>query len=326
MSQAATAPVVSPSPQAAGPLKRKSLWVRMRENYSAYLFVAPFFIVFTIYVVGPIVVALGLSLFSYDAVSAPKFIGFSNFMSIFTEDRLFLRHALPNTFFFAVIVGPVGYLLCFALAWLIHQLPKKYRDYFTLLIYFPSMAAGVNLGIVWIVLFASDKTGYLNSFLLQIGLIDQPIPFLYSAQYFMWVMIFISLWQSMGIGFLAMLAGLQTINTELYEAGSVDGISNRLQEIYYITIPSIRPQLLFSAVMSVVATFKGGIIGSMLMASTGQDATPGYSGLLLTGHIDDFFKLRYEVGYSAALSVLLLVMVLAMTRFSFFLFGPKGDE
>ncbi|NBC72071.1 ABC transporter permease subunit [Paenibacillus sacheonensis] len=298
----------------------------MRENASAYVFVAPFMITFIVFIAAPVFLALALSLFQFDSVTAPKFVGFDNFLSIFTEDRLFLRYALPNTFFYAVIVGPVGYALCFFLAWLINQLPKKWRDYFTLALYIPSMGTAVSMGVVWMAFFGADETGYLNRLLLQFGFIDQPIAWLFDPRYFMWIMILISLWQAMGIGFLAMLAGLQTINTELYEAGAVDGISNRLQEVWYITIPSIRPQMLFSAVMSVVGTFKGGIVGSSLIASTNQDITPGNSGLLISNHLEDYFRNRFEIGYSASLTVVLLVMIYAMTRFSFRLFGPKGDE
>ncbi|MCU6710928.1 sugar ABC transporter permease [Paenibacillus sp. J5C_2022] len=277
-------------------------------------------IVFTLFIVVPIVIAIGYSFFSFNAISPPKFIGWDNFLAIFTQDRIFLQHAIPNTFKFAIIVGPIGYLLSFLLAWLIHQVSKKVRDYFTLAIYIPSLSAGVALTVVWLVLFSGDRIGYLNHFLLSVGLLDEPVLWLQNPKHFMNIMIIVSLWSSMGVGFLAMLAGLDTVNRELYEAGSIDGISNRLQEIIYITIPAIKPQMLFGAIMAVVGTLKAGQIGTLLASGT---ITPQYSGHLMINHIDDFAFTRFELGYASALSVILLIIVFATTKLSFAIFGSK---
>ena len=135
------------------------------------------------------------------------------------------------------------------------------------------------------------------------------------------IMILVTLWSSMGIGFLAMLAGILEINPELYEAGSLDGISNRFQEIIYITIPSMKPQMLFGAVMAIVSTFQAGAIGVTL---SGANPTPQYAGQLIVNHIEDYGFIRYEMGYAAAVSVVLLLMVLLFTRFSNRLFA--GDD
>ncbi|MBP1990703.1 carbohydrate ABC transporter permease [Paenibacillus eucommiae] len=289
----------------------------------SYLFIAPFMICFTLFIVIPIVVANALAFFSFNAISMPTFIGWDNFLAILTQDRIFLQNAIPNTFKFAIIVGPLGYALSFFLAWLIHQLPKRIRDIFTIAIYTPSLSAGIAMSVVWLVIFNGDRVGYLNNILLSLGIVSEPQLWLQDPQYFMNIMIVVSLWASMGVGFLAMLAGLQTVNSELYEAGSIDGISNRLQEIYYITIPSIKPQMLFGAVMSVVGTLKAGAIGTML---AGSPITPQYSGHLITNHIDDFAFIRYELGYSSALSVVLLLIVYASSKLAFRLFATKGDE
>lgn len=307
--------------------KNEALWARIWKFKLSYLFIAPFMITFTLFILLPIVVAISLSFYTYNGISSPQFIGWQNFLNILTKDRIFLQYAIPNTFKFALIVGPGGYFLAFGLAWLIHQLPKQVRDYFALAIYAPSLAAGAAFTVVWLVMFNGDRVGYLNNFLLNLGVIQQPVLWLQDPKYFMFIMIIISLWASMGVGFLAMLAGLQTVNTELYEAGSIDGISNRIQEIFYITIPAIKPQMLFAVVMSVVGTLKAGFIGSQLaMASTGSAITPLYSGHLIVNHIDDFALIRYEFGYAAALSLLLLAIVYATTRFSNKLLGNKGDE
>ncbi len=311
----------------------RRLMSRVWEYRQSYLFVAPFVLSFAVFILLPILIAIILSFFSYNGISAPHFVGWANFLAILTNDRIFLQYAVPNTFKFALIVGPGGYALSFIMAWFIHQLPKSVRDYFTLALYTPSLAAGVAFTVVWLVFFNGDRVGYLNNILLSLGITEQPILWLQTPTYFMPIMILISLWTSMGVGFLAMLAGLQTVNKELYEAGAIDGISNRLQEILYITIPAMKPQMLFSAVMAIVGTLKAGLIGSQLAVASsttataaGTTITPLYSGHLIINHIDDFALIRYELGYAAALSVILLVVMYIATKFSYGLFGNKGDE
>lgn len=307
--------------------KKGSLLHKLWEHRISYLFIAPFLLSFLLFILIPVLVAIGLSFFSYNAISTPKFIGWDNFLAILTKDRIFLQYAVPNTFKFAIIVGPGGYMLSFFLAWLIFQLPKAIRDFFTLALYAPSLAGGVTFSVVWPVLFSGDRVGYLNEALLHLGLVDKPVLWLTDPKLFMNVMIAISLWSSMGVGFLAMLAGLGTVNKELYEAGELEGVSNRLQEIFYITIPAMRPQMLFGAVMAVVGTLKAGMIGATLArAVSGSSITPLYAGHLLINHIDDFALVRYELGYAAALSVLLLLLVYGATRFSFRIFGSKEDD
>ncbi|MDF2725632.1 MAG: binding-protein-dependent transport system inner rane component [Paenibacillus sp.] len=308
-------------------MKSNDAWfAEIWRSRTSYLFVGPFMLLFALFIFVPVVVAVGLSLFTYDAISAPRFIGLDNFVSLLTRDWIFLQYALPNTFLFALIVGPGGYMLSFVLAWTINQLPASIRDYFALAMYAPSLAAGVAFSVVWPVIFSGDRVGYLNRTLLSAGLLEKPVLWLQNLDTFMGVMIAISLWSSMGVGFLAMLAGLQTVNKELYDAGAIDGIANRLQEIFYITIPAIRPQMLFGAVMAVVGTLKSGMIGSVLAQSaSGSPITPQYSGHLFLNHIDDFAMIRYEMGYAAALSVVLLGIMYGANKLAFGLFGNKGE-
>jgi multiple sugar transport system permease protein len=229
-----------------------------------------------------------------------------------------MKYVLPNTIEFAVIVGPFGYAMAFMLAWMLAQLPKLPRTVFALILYSPSMTSGVAMAVVWKTLFSGDQSGYLNSLLLNMNLIQEPIQWLQSPQYLMPIMIVVTLWSSMGVGFLAMLAGILEVNPELYEAGALDGISNRFQEIIYITIPSMKPQMLFGAVMAIVGTFQAGAIGVIL---SGTNPTPQYAGQLIVNHIEDYGFLRYEMGYAAAVSVVLLLMVLFFTRVSNRLFA-----
>ncbi|MEW5987897.1 MAG: sugar ABC transporter permease [Chloroflexota bacterium] len=270
-------------------------------------------LMFIIFIVVPVLVAFLLSFTYFDTIQTPTFNGLRNYVVLLTQDEVFMRYVLPNTIQFAVLVGPGGYVLSFMLAWTLAQLPKIPRTILALILYSPSMTTGVAMAVVWKTLFSGDQNGYLNSFLLGLNVIQEPIQWLQSPQYLMTIMIVVTLWSSMGVGFLAMLAGILEINPELYEVGSLDGISNRFQEIVHITIPSMKPQMLFGAVMSIVATFQAGAIGVTL---SGGNPTPQYAGQLIVNHIEDFGFLRYEMGYAAAVSVVLLLMVLFFARFA----------
>jgi multiple sugar transport system permease protein len=288
---------------------------------SAYAFLSGYALMFIVFIVVPVIVAILLSFTLFDTIQFPKFIGLKNYVTLLTQDDIFMKYVLPNTIQFAVIVGPGGYILSFMLAWMLAQLPKLPRTVMALILYSPSMTSSVAMGVVWLTFFSGDQNGYLNSLLLNNSIIQEPIQWLQSPQYLMTIMIVVTLWSSMGVGFLAMLAGILEINPEMYEAGSLDGISNRFQEIVYITIPSMRPQMLFGAVMAIVGTFQAGAIGVTL---SGTNPTPQYAGQLIVNHIEDYGFLRYEMGYAAAVSVVLLLMVLIFARVATKLFGSNN--
>ncbi|XID91352.1 carbohydrate ABC transporter permease [Paenibacillaceae bacterium WGS1546] len=294
----------------------------MKANWLSYVFVAPFTIVFLLFIFVPTVAAIVLSFTSFNAIEPPKFVGLRNYINLLTQDTTFWMHAIPNTFKFAIIVGPIGYLCSFALAWLITQLPSKSRVWYTLAMYTPSLTAGVAMAVVWIVIFSGDRLGYMNSILLELGIIQQPQLWVQDPKYLMNIMIIVSLWASMGVGFLAMLAGIQSVDKTLYEAGKIDGIKSRFQEIWYITIPSMRPQMLFGAVMAIVGTLRAGSISVEL---TGSNPTPQYAGHLLINHVDDYGFIRYEMGYASSISVVLLIIIYATSRLCWRLFGTEGE-
>jgi multiple sugar transport system permease protein len=292
----------------------------LKKEGSAYSMVSMYVILFLIFIAAPVLVAGLLSFTNFDTIQFPRFIGLKNYITLLTQDDIFMKYVLPNTLQFAAIVGPGGYALSFLLAWILAQLPKLPRTIFALILYSPSMTSGVAMAVVWKTLFSGDQTGYLNSFLLGLNIIQEPIQWLQSPQYLMVIMILVTLWSSMGVGFLAMLAGLLDVNPELYEAARIDGIKNRFQEIIYITIPSMRPQMLFGAVMALVSTFQAGAIGVVL---SGSNPTPQYAGQLIVNHIEDYGFLRYEMGYAAAVSVVLLIMVLLLDRLAVNLFSSE---
>ncbi|WP_052591437.1 ABC transporter permease subunit [Paracholeplasma brassicae] len=284
------------------------------------LFSLPYILAFIAFIVIPVFMGMLLSFTYFNLLEPASFIGLSNYITLLTSDDAFMQQVIPNTIKFAFFVGPVGYLLGFFLAWLLAQIPHKLRTVLALVIYSPSMTAGVAMSVMWKIIFSGDESGYLNSFLLNLNLIDTPIQWLTNPDYLMTIMIIVTIWSSMGIGFLAMLAGVLNINQELYEAAYVDGMSNKFQEIFYITIPSMKPQMLFGAVMSLVGTFNAGAIGVQL---SGQNPTPQNAGQLIVTHIDDFGFIRYDMGYAAAISVVLLIMVYVFSRVAHKLFGEK---
>jgi multiple sugar transport system permease protein len=292
----------------------------MNENKSAYLYLSPYLILFFTFIVVPVVVAIFLSLTFFNTVDMPNFIGLQNFIDLFTKDEVFMQNVLPNTITFALVVGPGGYLLSFFLAWSLAQISHIPRTILALIIYSPSMTAGIAMQVIWTIVFNGDRMGYLNAVLMNWGLIDAPIQWLQSPDHLMSIMIAVSLWGSMGVGFLAMLAGVLNIDQSIYEAAYIDGISNRFQEIFFITIPSMKPQMLFGAVMAVVGTFQAGAIGVQL---SGANPTPQNAGQLMVNHIEDYGFIRYEMGYAAAISVVLLIGIYVLSKFSWKLFGEK---
>ena len=283
-------------------------------------FLGPYAVIFTIFIIVPIIIAVLLSFTNFNTIQFPDFVGLKNYISLFTYDDVFMQYVLPNTIKFALIVGPLGYALSFFLAWMLAQIPRVPRTILALIIYSPSMTVGVAMQVIWLTIFSGDKSGYLNSFLMNLGLINQPVQWLQSPQYLMITMIIVTLWSSMGVGFLAMLAGVLNTDPELYEAGYVDGISKRWQEIFYITVPLMKPQMLFGAVMSVVSTFQAGYIGVLL---SGSNPTPQYAGQLIVNHIEDYGFLRYEMGYAATISVVLLLMIWISSKFVWSIFGER---
>lgn len=286
----------------------------------SYLLLAPFFILFALFIVIPTLASGVLSFTYYNILQAPVWTGWSNFKTLLVDDEIFIT-SLMNTLYFALVTGPVGYILAFLFAWLIHQIPKKFRAYYTTIFYVPSLTSGVAMAVVWLVIFANDSYGYLNSILMQMGVISEPIQWLQNVQLIMPVVIVISLWMSLGTGFLAFLAGFETVNTELYDAGKVDGIRSRFQELWHITIPSMKPQMLFGAVLAVVGSFR---VGEISKAVAGFPS-PLYAGHTVVLHLQDYAIIRYEMGYAAAISVVLFFLIFGLGRLCFAVFSSKGE-
>lgn len=300
--------------------KQSQMNARVKDGLTVFFMLLPYVLLFSLFIALPVAMAIYLSLTSFNVIEIPSFLGLINFINIFTQDPVFLRYILPNTLMFSLIVGPGGYIMSFLLAWMLAQIQKVPRTIIALAVYSPSMVGGVFISVVWRTLFSGDESGYINAILMDMGMLDRPIQFLQSPEYLMPIVIVVALWSSMGVGFLAMLAGILNGNEELYEAAYIEGIRNKFQEVMHVTIPMMKPQMLFGAVMAIVATFTNGYIG---VALSGSNPTPQNSAQLITNHIDDYGFIRYEMGYAAALSVVLLLIIWAFSKVAYKLFAEK---
>ena len=275
----------------------------VKDDISFYLFMTPFMLTFFLFTVIPIVSSMVLSFFDYDMVSTPIFIGFENYIRMFTADDMFFT-VLANSLAFGILVGPGGYLLAFLLAWMINEFPRAIRVFLTFIFYVPSLVG--NALYIFQIMFSGDSYAYINNILISFGFITEPIQWFQNPDYNFTLIVAIQLWSSMGVSFLANIAGLQNVNTELYEAGAIDGIRTRWHELWYITMPSMKTILLFSAVMQIQTAFSMGAL---------QTTLAGYPSVnnsldTLVQYIGDIGTTRYEMGYAAALSVFLFAIII----------------
>ena len=278
-------------------------WKEMKRNKAAYLMVAPYMIIFTLFTVVPVVLSVVFSFTDFNLLEWPEFKGVDNYVRLFLDDDIFIT-ACGNTFVFAVIVGPVSYLMSFVVAWFINELPPKIRAVVTLVFYAPSISGQVYL--IWGTLFSSDSYGWVNGTLMNLGIIDSPILWFQNETYIMPLCCVVALWTSLGTAFLAFIAGLQTIDKSLFEAGAVDGIRNRWQELWYITLPTMRPQLMFGAVLAITQSFGFGAIVTSLAGFPSLN----YCAHTIMHHLDDYGGQRFEVGYSSAIAVVLFAIMI----------------
>lgn len=288
------------------------------HKHSVPILLAPYAVLFVFFIIIPVICAIILSFTQFNTIEFPKWIGFENYIQLFTNDTIFMQKVIPNTIIYAIFVGIGGYILSFFLAWSLAQVTKGFRTIMAIIIYSPSMTGGILLSTIWAPIFNGDKQGYLNSALIELGIIDAPVAWLQSETWLLPIMILVTIWSSMGVGFLSMLSGILNGNDELYEAAYIDGVKNRFQEIIYVTIPEAKPQMLFGAVMSIVGTFQASGIGTAL---SGSNPTPNYAGQLIATHAEDYGFLRYEMGYAAAISIVLLIAIKLMNDGATKLFG-----
>ncbi len=312
---------MTPGTQATKGIRSPLMRDSRRHGLSAVLFTLPFGLLFFTFTLLPIGASVALSFTYFNMLEAPVFVGMDNYVRLLLEDDVFLT-ALRNTFVFALLTGPVSYFLSFTFAWFITDFKRGLRTALTFLFYAPSLAG--NVYFIWTYIFSDDSVGLLNSTLLRLGLLRDSVQWLSDPKYSMGVVIVVILWLSMSVGFLSFVAGLQSMDKTLYEAGAVDGVRNRFQELWYITLPQMVPQLLFGAVMQISASFA---VGYEAMSLTGFPSTD-YATHTVILHILDYGSIRFEMGYASAIAVVLFFLMLlfwSLVRGSLQRMGGEGE-
>ena len=283
--------------------KAQWTWKEMKRNKVAYFMVAPYMIVFTCFTVLPVLLSIIISFTDFNMLEMPNIVWLDNYVRLFLDDDIFLI-ALKNTFIFAVIVGPASYIMSLMVAWFINELSPKIRAVVTLIFYAPSISGQVYL--VWGTLFSGDSYGWANAWLMKLGIINTEIQFFQDADWVMPLCIVVAIWTSLGTSFLSFIAGLQGIDKAQFEAGAVDGIRNRWQEFWYITLPNMKPQLMFGAVMSITNSFGFGAVVTALCGFPSVD----YAAHTIVHHLEDYGSQRFEIGYSSTIAVVLFVIMI----------------
>ena len=298
--------------------KQGSLGYQIKKNRASYAMMAPYFILFFFFTVLPVLMSIVLSFTDFNMLEVPNFVGWRNYVKLFLEDNIFTI-ALKNTLIFAVITGPVSYMLCLLFAWIINEFKGVLRAFLTLIFYAPSICG--NAYLVWNLILTGDRYGYLNGILLKLGIINEPILWMQTEKYVLPVLIVVQLWLSLGTGFLSFIAGLQTVDKSMYEAAALDGVKNRWQELWYVTLPAMKPQLMFGAVMQITPSFA---VADISINLAGNPSVT-YAGATVVTHLLDYGSTRFEMGYASAIATILFLLMVGTNKLVQKILGRVGE-
>ena len=298
--------------------KHMPLGKQIRRSKDSYLMIAPYFILFIIFTVLPVIMAIVVSFTDWNMLQMPNFVGWKNYVKLILDDDIFII-SLKNTLIFAVITGPVSYMLCLLFAWIINEFNRGLRTVLTLIFYAPSICG--NAYMVWNLILTGDRYGYLNGFLLNWDFINEPILWMQTEQYVLPVLIVVQLWLSLGTGFLSFIAGLQTVDKSMYEAAAIDGIKNRWQELWFVTLPAMKPQLMFGAVMQITQSFAVADISINLAGNPSVN----YAGATIVTHLLDYGSTRLDMGYASAIATILFLLMVGTNKLVQKLLGRVGE-
>ena len=287
--------------------KQGKLWYQIKKSKASYIMIAPYFILFFFFTVLPVAMAVGFSFTYYNMLEMPTFVGWKNYIKLFLEDDIFMK-SLKNTLLLAVVTGPVSYMLCLLFAWIINEFKGKLRAFLTLIFYAPSICG--NAYIVWNLILTGDRYGYLNGILLRLGILDEAVQWMQTEKYVLPFLIVVQLWLSLGTGFLSFIAGLQTVDKSMYEAAALDGVKNRWQELWYVTLPAMKPQLMFGAVMQITSSFA---IADVSLNLAGNPSV-NYAGATVVTHLLDYGTTRLEMGYASAIATILFLLMVGSNQ------------
>lgn len=288
-------------------VRHRGLWAEIGRNKVSYMLMAPYFILFFLFTVLPVLISVFFSFTDFNMLELPDFVGWRNYVKLFLEDDIFII-ALKNTLLFAVITGPVSYLLCLLFAWIINEFSPKVRAILTLVFYAPSICG--NAYMIWNLILTGDRYGFLNGLLLKLDVIFEPILWMQTEKYVMPVLIIVQLWLSLGTGFLSFIAGLQTVDRSMYEAAAIDGVKNRWQELWFVTLPAMKPQLMFGAVMQITQSFAVADISINLAGNPSVN----YAGTTIVTHLLDYGSTRLDMGYASAIATVLFLLMVGTNK------------
>ncbi len=298
--------------------KQRKLSYQIKRNKESYLMMFPYFLLFFFFTILPVAMSMFLSFTNFNMLEWPTFVGWRNYIKLFLEDDIFIV-ALKNTLIFAVITGPISYMLCLLFAWIINEFKGVLRAFLTLIFYAPSICG--NAYLVWNLILSGDRYGYLNGILLKLGIINEAKLWMQTEKYVLPVLIIVQLWLSLGTGFLSFIAGLQTVDKSLYEAAALDGVKNRWQELWYVTLPAMKPQLMFGAVMQITQSFAVADISINLAGNPSVN----YAGATIVTHLLDYGSTRFEMGYASAIATVLFLLMVGTNKLVQKILGRVGE-
>lgn len=299
-----------PANKAKQPKRRISAKQRRRkETLVAFSFIAPNFIGFALFTLGPIMFAFVLAFMHWDGSNPIEFAGLDNFWKLF-KDRAF-KVAFWNTIIFTAFVVPLTLVCSLGLAILLNQ--KIFgRNFFRTVAFFPYVASLVAVAVVWNMIF-NPEFGPVNMLLYQLGVDPKDLPgWAADKHWAMVTVIMFSVWKSMGYFMVIYLAGLQGISAELYEAAEIDG-ANAWQKFWRITLPQLGPTTFFVSIMLTIQSFK--VFDQIFMLTQGG---PGTSTLVLVYHIYNEAFISWDLGYSSMVALVLFLLVLSITVAQFY--------
>ena len=298
--------------------KHTPLLKHIKRSQASYLMLAPYFILFFLFTVLPVLMSIVVSFTDWNMLQMPNFVGWKNYVKLILDDDIFMI-SLKNTLIFAVVTGPVSYMLCLLFAWIINEFNRGLRTVLTLIFYAPSICG--NAYMVWNLILTGDRYGYLNGILLKLDIINEPILWMQTEAYILPVLIIVQLWLSLGTGFLSFIAGLQTVDKSMYEAAAIDGIKNRWQELWFVTLPAMKPQLMFGAVMQITQSFA---VADISIALAGNPSV-NYAGATVVTHLLDYGSTRLDMGYASAIATILFLLMVGTNKVIQKLLGRVGE-
>lgn len=288
---------------------KKSLVSELVEQRYSYLFIAPAIILFSVFVLIPVIASFFLSFTKYNTLSAPRWVGLDNYYQILFQDPRFWK-ALCNTTIYVVGVVPVGICVSLLLAVAIDR-KIKFKNFYKSIFFMPVVTSIVAVSVIWKWLFAGEKYGLINHWLMKMGI--NPVDWLMSPTWTLPAIMIMSIWAGLGYNMILLLAGLQTIPRTFYETADIDGATG-WYKFWHITLPLLRPTLLFVVIMSMINSFQ--LFEQVYIMTSGTGEGVGGvldSALSLVAYLYERGFQRFEMGYASAIAYILFAIIFVTT-------------